>query len=498
MNQSNKIGNQFPKNVVNVATESIKSTASKVGIYQIPTNYELIKDNIQRMGLITPLIVDYRTNKIISGNLRHQIALELHIPEVPVIFEDITDKKRMPISISSNQFRQKSSLEILDEMRYFDEYFGVKKGMRTDLDPELKEMKQKRDKTLQGISKDKQNKLKAIRKMATKLYGANTKEYKDIFNKIDNGSNSLNSVFRNLNSKTKTQKNQSVVPKEYNISYPQATIYNKSSVDMSELADESIQTAVVSPIYYQMVDYNTGKQQMGLESNVEDYMNNLMSVFKEAKRVLKPEGSLFVNLNDCVIDGVYQAVPQKFVLRMIELGFMFVDEFIWIKNNPTYSHGNRSVRNHEPIFHFVKSKDYYYDMTWMENLVDKNGAISYGANAKCPKLFSGLDYLINDVIRSNASSTLGLRKKCEEQGFYLTHSATFPLSIPAICILSTSKPGDKVLDFFNGTATTGEVAISLGREYIGYETNPEYVMASEVRLKPYLIQNDISDYDVAV
>jgi DNA modification methylase len=358
--------------------------------------------------------------------------------------------------------------------------------MRTDLDPELKEMKQKRDKTLQGISKDKQDKLKAIRKMATKLYGANTKEYNDVFNKIDNGFNSLNSVFKNLNRMTKIQKNESVIPKDYSISYLHATIYNKSSVDMSELADESVQTSVVSPPYFQMIDYNTGKGQMGLESNVEDYLNNLMSVFKEAKRVLKPEGSLFVNLNDCVVNGVYQAVPQKFVLRMIELGFMLVDEFIWIKNNPTYSHGNRSVRNHEPIFHFVKSKDYYYDLSWMENLEDENGAISYGSNAKCPKLFSGLDYLINDVLRSNASSTLELRKKCEEQGFYLTHSATFPISIPAICILSTSKPGDRVLDCFNGTGTTGEATIVLGRKYYGYETNPEYVKASEVRMKQYL------------
>jgi DNA modification methylase len=100
-------------------------------------------------------------------------------------------------------------------------------------------------------------------------------------------------------------------------------------------------------------------------------------------------------------------------------------------------------------------------------------------------MFSGLDYVLNDVIRGNISSTGELRKQCSEKGFYLTHSATFPLSIPALCILLSSKEGDTVMDCFNGTGTTGEVAIMLGREYIGFETNPEYVMASEVRLSPY-------------
>jgi site-specific DNA-methyltransferase (adenine-specific) len=499
MNQLNKNKwSESPKNVVIVATKSIKSTSNKVGIYQIPANYELIKDNIKRMGLITPLIVDFSTKEIISGNLRHQIALELKIPMVPVIFEDFTDEKKMPISISTNQFRQKSSLEILDEMQYFDEYFEIKKGMRTDLNPESKEMKEKRDNSLKGVSKDKQNKLKAIRKMATNLYGTDTKEYRDVFDEIDNGSNSLNSVFKYLDLKSKTLKNKSIIPKDSNLLEDRVKIYNKSSVDMSELADESIQTIVVSPPYFQMVDYNTGKDQMGLESNVEDYLDNLMSVFKEAKRVLKTEGSLFVNLNDCVINGVYQTVPQKFVLKMIEFGFMLVDEFVWVKKNPNYSHGNRSVRNHEPIFHFVKSTDYYYNLSWMEDLKDDNNAISCGTNTKYPKLFSGLDYLINDVLRSNASSTAELRKECKKEGFYLTHSATFPLSIPSICILTTSKIGDNVLDFFSGTASTGESAIVLGRNYYGYETNPEYVMASKVRLNPYLNEEKEEEYLIAV
>jgi site-specific DNA-methyltransferase (adenine-specific) len=292
----------------------------------------------------------------------------------------------------------------------------------------------------------------------------------------------LNKLDKELKQKVRAKQHNVSIPTKYDFKTNGVTIHCGSSSEMNLIEDNSIQTIITSPPYFKMRDYNTGKKQLGHESNVDMFIDNLSLIFNEAYRVLKNEGSLFVNLNDCCIDGQYQAVPQKFVLKMLELGFLFNDELIWVKNNAQYTHCKRSVRNHEPIFHFVKSKKFYYDTSWMDNLVDKNNAVSNGTNASFPKLFSGLDYVLNDVIRGNASSTSDLRKKCKEQGFYLTHSATFPLSIPAICILMSSKEGDTVLDCFNGTATTGEAAIRLGRKYIGYETNPEYVMASEVRI----------------
>ena len=498
MNQSiNNIGSQSPQNVVIVATESITSTSSQLGIYNIPENYELIKENIKRMGLITPLIVDVKSNEIISGNIRHQIAIELGIQEVPVIYQEVNEVNKKALTLSTNIFRQKSSLEILREIEYFDEYFVVKKGMRTDLDPELKEMKTKRDKSLKGISKDKQNKLKAINKMAKELYGEESKDYSAVFSSLDNGSSSLFAVFKQLENKLKLDKNKSIIPEHYDFLSSNASIFCKSSKDMSEIEDSSIQTVCVSPPYFGMRDYNTGKNQLGLESSGDEFIENLVIFFKEVYRVLKPEGSLFVNLNDCCIGGAYQAIPQKFVIKMIELGWTLNDELIWVKNAANYSAGNRSVRNHEPIFHFVKSKKFDYFLDWMDDLVDENNAISCGTSANYPKLFSGLDYVINGVIRGNASSTKALRKECAKYGFHLTHSATFPLSIPAICILATSKPGDTVLDCFNGTGTTGEAAIALGRKYYGYETNPEYVMASEVRLQPYLNEEKEEEYLIA-
>jgi DNA modification methylase len=483
MKAQNKMMVKPSNKVVYVSTNSIKPTPKGISYQNNPENYQDIKENISKMGILVPLIVEQESKEIISGNLRHQIALELGIESIPVMYELHTEEdEKSIIAVSTNQFRQKTALEILNEIRFFGEKFGIKKGCRTDLNPELKEEKEKRDKTLGKVTKDKLNKLKSIDKNASSLFGKGTKEYLQVFKSIDNGEKSLNKVDNELKQKVLAKENKVTIPKIYEYQSNEATIKCSSSSDMSLIEDNSIQTIITSPPYFNMRDYNTGEEQIGLESSVDEFIDNLVQIFKEAYRVLKNEGSLFVNLNDCCIDGQYQAVPQKFVLKMIESGWIYNDELIWIKNNAQYTQGNRSVRNHEPIFHFVKSNNFYYDTTWMKGLVDKNNAISYGTNAMYPKLFSGLDYVLNDVIRGNISSTSDLRKKCKEQGFHLTHSATFPLSIPALCILMSSKEGDNILDCFSGTATTGEAALRLGRKYIGYETNPEYVMASEVRI----------------
>jgi DNA modification methylase len=88
-----------------------------------------------------------------------------------------------------------------------------------------------------------------------------------------------------------------------------------------------------------------------------------------------------------------------------------------------------------------------------------------------------------NVLRTNVANTGELRKLCKDAGFILTHSATFPLSVPTLLVLLTSKPGDLVVDPFNGTGSVGEVCRLMGRNYVGYELNPQFIMATEVRMK---------------
>jgi DNA modification methylase len=468
--------------VINVSTSTLIPNEKKLSIYRTPHNYDEIKSNIEKQGIIEPLLVNKKTKVIISGNLRHQIAIELGIKEVPVIYEEMDDAEMGIKSISTNQQRVKSYSEILREIEFFEEHYKVKKGQRTDLDPEFKKLKEDRDSLLKTYTRPTREKVKAIASMAGALYGRESKEFDGIFDSLDNQKTTLNGLYQHLLDVTRRKQNALVIPEKYELIKENVKIYNKSSEDMDPIENESIHSIITSPPYRLMRDYGNGEDELGQEEAIEDYISKLMNIFRECYRVLRNDGSLFVNINDCVLGGQYQAVPHFFVIHMIQQGWILNDEILWIKHNPVYTKGKRSVRSHEPIFHFVKSPDFYYNDAWLKDLNDKEDKISYGINKSSPKVKSGMDFR-DGVLTTNVANTSELRKECKEEGFHLTHSATFPLDVPAICGLLTTKEGDTILDPFAGTSTVGEFAIAQNRHFVGFELNPEFVMASEVRLE---------------
>lgn len=467
-----------------VKPESIFRNVELENLYKLPINYEFIKENVRVMGIITPLIVNSNNYEIISGNLRHKIAIELRLPLIPVFFIDLGDDMKM-VSLSSNVQREKSSMEKYKEMMLYKSLFPSTKGQRNDLFPELKELKEERVIALSAITKDTQNKLNSIGLMCEELFPDEPKKLVEYFNEIDNGKSSLNKVYKkvkHLQTKNKCQSNV----EGGNYKEGSITIYNKSSETMEELEDESVNTCVGSPVYWRMKVYQLPSNQLGQENTVEEYMNNLKKHYLEVYRVLRNDGSLFVNINDCVKDGEYQLVPQHFVLMMKSIGFILNDELQWYKSRPRPTGGKRSIRRHEPIYHFVKTKDFYYNEEWLKGIVDETNSFTIGTTKNCPKLTSSLDFY-GGVLKTNIASTKELKNKCEKMGVMLDHQATFPLDVPMICLLMTSKPNDIILDNFSGTSVTGQGVLILGqgRQFIGYEPSPEYMVASKIRLSEY-------------
>lgn len=467
-----------------VAPQMLKKNSTTYSMYVVPMNYDEIRDNIKEFGLLTPLLVNF-DYEIISGNLRHQIALDLGLEEVPVVFVDIPEDMKSIISVSTNKFREKSIQEIASEVRFYEEYYSVGRGVRTDLNPQMKVVREEKDNAYKSIGQYKVNKIKSIQDKVIKLHGEDIDLINKELSKVDRNEITLNELDKKLERELLKKCNEVVVPTQYEYITEKVKIYNSSCGDLFHLENESIQTVVTSPPYFQMRNYGTGKKQLGLEKEVMDFIKNLCDLFEDTKRVLKKEGSLFVNINDCVIDGEYQSVPELFLIEMKKRGWRYVDQYLWLKTNAQFTPGKRSVRNFEPIFHFVKSVDYYFNDTWLSEFVDENNSISMGTKVKYPKLVSGLDFRDN-ILTHSGSNTLELRRKCLElANFHMEHSATYPLSLPLIFVLATSKPGDTILDLFNGTASTGEISVLTNRKYVGYELNPQFVMASEIRLSEY-------------
>jgi DNA modification methylase len=271
------------------------------------------------------------------------------------------------------------------------------------------------------------------------------------------------------------------------------TIFNKSCENLSELKDNSVQCIITSPPYFNMRDYGNSRDELGRERSIDKFISNLVNHFSDCNRVLKDTGSLWVNLNDCIVDKQYHLIPHQFALAMIKTGWILNDEIMWTKNNPVYTRAMRSVRAHEYLFHFVKTKNFYYNMEWAREMND-NPQFCLGRGGVGTKLKSVFNFRDN-IINTSVSNINSLRNRCIEEGFVCNHSAAFPYEIPAIAIFSTSQVGDIVLDIFNGTGTTGEVAIANDRQYIGYELNSDFVNVSKVRLSPYLA--DEFDYEMA-
>lgn len=478
---------QTPKISV-VAPQMLKRNSTTNSMYVVPVNYDEIRNNICEFGLLTPLLVNF-DYEIISGNLRHQIALDLGLEEVPVVFIDVPEDMKTILAVSTNQFRVKSIVEIASEIRFYDEYNSVGRGSRTDLNLQMKMVKEEKDLAYKAIGQYKVNKVKSIEKKLIQLHGNKIDEINKQLSKIDKGETTLNELDKKLDIELLKKNNEIVVPSHYELITEKVKIYNSSCGDLFHLDDESVQTVITSPPYFQMRNYGTGKNQLGLEKEVMDFISNLCDLFEDAKRVLKNDGSLFVNINDCVIDGEYQSVPELFLIEMKRRGWKYVDQYLWLKSNVQFTHGKRSVRNFEPIFHFVKSADYFFNDTWLSEFIDENNSVSMGTKMKYPKLVSGLDFRDN-ILTHSGSNTLELRRKClADANFLMEHSATYPLSLPLIFVLATSKPGDTILDMFNGTASTGEVSVLTDRKYVGYELNPQFVMASEVRLSEFDLKN---------
>jgi DNA modification methylase len=467
-------------------------------IYSTPENYQEIKENIQKHGIIQPLLINESDNQVISGNLRLKIAIELGYNVVPVCFQNLTQNELNIISFSTNQQRVKSHEDKYRELQFIKKYFSISQGSRTDLSSQLKEESLIREELSKGISTYEINTYNKIEKLGKELFGESYNEeiVKELA-ALSSKKGSINSLVNSMEKQAKRKANTQIIPDSYEIKEVDFKVFNQSCENMSQLEDKSVASIVTSPPYFAMRNYGNGENELGLEKDREDYMNNLINIFKECRRVLKDDGSLMVNINEKVENGAYQGVVHEFVYKMIKNGWKLNDEILWLKNNPVYTGGKRTVRSHEYIYHFVKSDatDFFYNEALVEKFYDGDQAYIYGDGKKLPKFLSGMDFTKGARIKTNVANTGELRKQCEKEGFFLSHSATFPADIPGLLVLLTTKEGDLVVDPFNGTGTTGEVCKVLGRSYVGYDLNPEFIMATEVRLKKSSLEMNIFRYD---
>ena len=264
---------------------------------------------------------------------------------------------------------------------------------------------------------------------------------------------------------------------------------------LKKLPDNIVQTIITSPPYYDQRDYHTDEQ-IGNEKSPEQYINRLIEVFDQAKRVLKEDGTLWLNLGDKYIDGNLAGLPWKLALSLKERGWILRSDIIWYKPNAMPSSvKNRPTTDHEYIFLFAKSSKYYYDadsirephVTFSEKSKMKGGRNHLGKAGGTPELGkNGGNSNLHKGRWDQAFHPKGRNKRTVWEvplsKFRDAHFAVFPEQLIEPCILSGSPEGGIILDPFFGAGTVGLVSINKGRKFIGIDINHQYCEIAAKRI----------------
>ena len=435
-------------------------------IYNL-TDIDDLVENIRKVGLLQPLVIDH-FNQVISGNRRLESIKRLKWKTVDVIKTKVDTKDIPLLLISYNKQRVKSVYELLNEVKYLKKYYGKKQGLRTDLTSANFGGSSTRDLISKEIGISSGNLQKVI---------FIDKYDKSIINLIDKGFLTINQAYLQVQRilKEKESITKSKKFRRDDLTNENFKIFNKSSNNLNEIKNESIQTIFTSPPYWNKRVYKNGGG-LGNEKKSEKFIENLVNHLKECYRVLNKKGSFFLNLGDSYLDGDLQNIPHRVVLGLKENGWILRNTIIWNKSNPKPSSSKNSLTpSYEFIFHLVKNKNYYYNQL-LTSISNKNkpSLPPRHRNIKKSKVGPITPYFprngknIGDFWNEQIVTTAVANQR---KDFGKEHPAPFPKEIVLLPLLQTTKENDLILDPFCGTGTVGIVSNSINRRFIGYDIN---------------------------
>jgi DNA modification methylase len=297
---------------------------------------------------------------------------------------------------------------------------------------------------------------------------------------------------------------------------------------LKEIPSESVNMCVTSPPYYGLRDYGI-KGQIGNELSPCEYIQNLVNIFEEVKRVLKHDGTLWVNIADsyagsgrggwdkesiisntkslypqynpscCKMPKLWRGikpkdmigVPWLLAFSLREKGWYLRSDIIWHKKNGMpESVKDRPTKNYEHLFLLAKSPKYYYDYKSIQEPIANSTKARYkrgvGEN-KYAHMNKDLNY--QKIFQPRTHTDLGEMRNKRDVWSVSTnavkipgHFAIYPEKLIEPCIIAGAPIGGVVLDPFFGSGTTGVVAIKNSRQYIGIELNPEYCRIAQERI----------------
>lgn len=257
---------------------------------------------------------------------------------------------------------------------------------------------------------------------------------------------------------------------------------------LKQIPAGSVNTCITSPPYWGLRDYDN-KAQLGQEVTPEQFIQNLVQVFREVRRTLTNDGTLWLNLGDTYWNKQLTGIPWRTALALQADGWILRSDIIWHKpNTMPESVTDRPTKAHEHIFLLAKTNQYFYDAEairedqspyTVEDLARRKTLDNKGDHGGTRKdLARSRDEYVPEDGKRNKRDVWTVNTR----PYSGAHFATYPPELILPCVLAGSKEGDTILDPFNGSGTTGEVALKQGRNYIGLELNPDYANLAHNRI----------------
>lgn len=268
--------------------------------------------------------------------------------------------------------------------------------------------------------------------------------------------------------------------------------------------DRKYDSCITSPPYFNQRDYGVDGQ-LGLEETPEQYIDNLVAVFSEVWRVLKDDGTFWLNIGDGYANEAYpglsikprdlMAIPWRVALRLQQEGWYLRQDIIFEKLDPMPEPArNRCAKSHEYLFLLTKQPDYYFDSEAIRERgvsgrkgvsPQKDTRTTHGAQSggnggiNQAKINMLKEFEANGFVTRNKRSVWTM--SVQQDGVRNLHFATFPPDLVRPCILAGSREDGWVLDPFGGSGTVGMVAREVGRRADLIELNPEYAKLANER-----------------
>jgi len=265
---------------------------------------------------------------------------------------------------------------------------------------------------------------------------------------------------------------------------------------LQRMPSDFCDAVITSPPYFQQRTYGH-EHEIGGESEPAEYIARLLKVFTEVRRVLKPSGTLWMVMGDKFVNGQQLGIPWRVAFGLQDSGWILRNDIIWHKPNAMPCAAKRRLTvDHEYVFFFTRTNNYYYDadairephITFSEQSRMRGGRTHFFRRQSTPEAGkNGGKINLHDGRWDQAFHPLGRSKRSvwsiPLSKYRGAHFAVFPESLVTTCILAGSPSQGCVLDPFLGSGTTAVVAQRLGRHFIGIDCIERYCEMASARLR---------------